>query len=364
VTEGRAAQLRAPAARAAARVALTLLDAAHAAEQRVRERTDDEALHDFRVALRRMRSTLRGFRAHLDAAIPKKVRTGLRDLARATTAGRDAEVLAIWARDLETQVPPAKRTGLPWLHARLAERRDRAFEELRRDVVPEFGAHERRLRKALAIAAKRARDGPSYGTVLATLVSEHAAVLEQELAALRSAADDVPAHSARITAKRLRYLLEPVVELEPRAGPVVARVKALQTLLGELRDLQLAGAELADAAAAAAAERARDQHQRALAPDPPPGRARDHGPRPATAGLLALARVVTTARDERFRRVLAEGRGAPLADLLKQCAAIATALEAGARPPRPPRPAPPPRLPEARPQRTRSRRRRAAPRRA
>ena len=283
MTEGRAAQLRAPAARAAARVALTLLDAAHAAEQRVRERTDDEALHDFRVALRRMRSTLRGFRAHLDAAIPKKVRTGLRDLARATTAGRDAEVLAIWARDLETQVPPAKRTGLPWLHARLAERRDRAFEELRRDVVPEFGAHERRLRKALAIAAKRARDGPSYGTVLATLVSEHAAVLEQELAALRSAADDVPAHSARITAKRLRYLLEPVVELEPRAGPVVARVKALQTLLGELRDLQLAGAELADAAAAAAAERARDQHQRALAPDPPPGRARDHGPRPARA---------------------------------------------------------------------------------
>ncbi len=294
MTEDGAALLRAPAARAAARVALNLLDAAHAAEQRVRERTDDEALHDFRVALRRMRSTLRGFRAHLDQAIPKKVRTGLRDLARATTAGRDAEVLAIWARDLETQVPP--------------------------------------------------------GSVLATLISEHAAVFEQELAALRSATDDVPAHSARITAKRLRYLLEPVVELEPRAGPVVARVKALQTLLGELRDLQLAGAELADAAAAAAAERARGQHERALAPDPPPGRTRDHGPRPATPGLLALARVVHAARDERFRRVLAEGRGTPLADLLKQCARIATALEAGARPPR---------LPEARPKRTPSRPRRA-----
>jgi len=350
VTEDRVALLRAPAARAAARVALNLLDAAHAAEQRVRERTDNEALHDFRVALRRMRSTLRGFRAYLDQAIPKKVRTDLRDLARATTAGRDAEVLATWARDLETQVPPAKRAGLPWLHARLAARRDRVYEELRRDVVPGFGNLERRLRKALAIAAKRAPDGPSYGSVLATLISEHAAVFEQELAALRSATDDVPAHSARITAKRLRYLLEPVVELEPRAGPVVARVKALQTLLGELRDLQLAGAELADAAAAAAAERARAQHERALATDPPPGRTRDHGPRPATPGLLALARVVHAARDERFRRVLVEGRGAPLADFLKQCARIATALEAGARPPR---------LPEARPRRTRSRPRRA-----
>ena len=51
MTEDRVALLRAPAARAAARVALNLLDAAHAAEQRVRERTDDEALHDFRVAL-------------------------------------------------------------------------------------------------------------------------------------------------------------------------------------------------------------------------------------------------------------------------------------------------------------------------
>ena len=54
MTEDRVALLRAPAARAAARVALNLLDAAHAAEQRVRERTDNEALHDFRVSIRRL----------------------------------------------------------------------------------------------------------------------------------------------------------------------------------------------------------------------------------------------------------------------------------------------------------------------
>src|SRR5207237_1448256 len=139
------------------------------------------------VALRRMRSTLRGFRAYLDQAIPKKVRTDLRALARATTAGRDAEVLATWARDLETQVPPAKRAGLPWLHARLAARRDRVDEELRRDGVPGFGNLERRLRKELAIAAKRGEAGESYGSVVATLIAGRAAVLQQGLEGLRPA---------------------------------------------------------------------------------------------------------------------------------------------------------------------------------
>src|SRR3989441_7903639 len=51
--------LAAPAPRAAHRIALSLLDAATAARERLPDAGDAEALHDFRVAMRRLRSTLR-----------------------------------------------------------------------------------------------------------------------------------------------------------------------------------------------------------------------------------------------------------------------------------------------------------------
>jgi CHAD domain-containing protein len=320
------------AAPAVARVALGLLDAAHAAEQRVRDEADGEALHDFRVALRRLRSTLRSFRTELDRATPRKLRTGVRDLARATAPARDAEVLAAWTKELEPEVPRAKRAGMPWFEARLAERRDRAYAEIQADVIPGFAKLERRLRKALALVARRERDGASYGTVLGSLVSEHAAVLEQELATFQSPSDDAAAHSARISAKRLRYILEPVVELEPRAGTIVAALKRLQTLLGEVHDLGLLATELADAVATAAAERARRQHDRALGAAAPAGGARRSRPQAATPGLLALARAVHAAREERFRRFTADWRGAALTDLMNECAALATTFSTSAIP--------------------------------
>ncbi len=330
--DDRATLLRAPAAPVVARVALGLLDAAHAAEERVQDGADGEALHNFRVALRKLRSLLRSFRSELDEATPKKLRTGLRGLSRATAPARDAEVLAAWARELETQLPRGRRAGVPWFNARLAERRDRAYADIQNDVVPELPKFERRLRKALAIAARRERDGPSYGTVLANLVSEHAAVLEQELATFQSPADDAAAHNARISAKRLRYLLEPVAEVEPRAGTIVTGLKALQTLLGEFHDLGLLAAEVADAMAAAAAERARRQHDRALGAAARTTGRRTSNPRAATAGLLALARVVHAARDERFRRFTTDWRGAALASLINECAALTTTLATSAIP--------------------------------
>src|ERR1051325_8498431 len=88
-----------PAGNAAALIGLTLLEGARAALGRLADPDDTEALHDFRVALRRLRSTLRGFRPELGDAVPKKLQRRLRDLARTTGAGRDAEVQLAWIRD-------------------------------------------------------------------------------------------------------------------------------------------------------------------------------------------------------------------------------------------------------------------------
>ncbi|HYU36006.1 MAG TPA: CHAD domain-containing protein, partial [Thermoanaerobaculia bacterium] len=49
-------------------LALTLLDQAAAAFPRLEDPADSEALHDFRVALRRLRSCLRAYRSCLNAS--------------------------------------------------------------------------------------------------------------------------------------------------------------------------------------------------------------------------------------------------------------------------------------------------------
>src|SRR5687767_1386719 len=60
-----------------------LADAAHARD-RLALGQDAEALHDFRVALRRFRSWERAFRQYTRGEVPKKQRRKLRDLARDT----------------------------------------------------------------------------------------------------------------------------------------------------------------------------------------------------------------------------------------------------------------------------------------
>ena len=318
-----------PAAGAAALVCLALLDAAHVASQRLSDPSDAEALHDFRVAVRRLRSILRSFRSELDDAVPRKLRNRLRDLTRATAAGRDAEVLIALVKDLEAKITRGQRAGVPWLVARLADRRDRAYDEIRSELAPEFQRLERRLRRALWSASRRpggpASEVPTFGAAAATLLSEHTALLEQELATLQSAADESTAHGIRITAKRLRYLLELLVGAEPRTAAVLVRVKAIQTLLGDLHDLQVLGVHLAGAVGDAAAERARRLHaltlsgtlHRSAAP---------RGPRAATTGMLALARLVHQAQAQLFQRFTADWQNGSRADLSGEVAIVAAAL--------------------------------------
>src|SRR3970040_32067 len=62
-----------PVEQAVCRIALTHLDAARAAHERLKGASDTDALHDFRVALRRLRSVLRAYRPWLKN-IPRKLR--------------------------------------------------------------------------------------------------------------------------------------------------------------------------------------------------------------------------------------------------------------------------------------------------
>ena len=146
--------LREPTARAARAVALALLDdvdGEYARLDRKRGRkADPEALHDFRVALRRLRSCLRAYRADLKDSVGAKTVRRLGDLAAATTDSRDIEVHLEWIVAQQATMTAAQRPGARWLLTKLRGEKVRADASLRETLSAEFTEVSARLRKNLA----------------------------------------------------------------------------------------------------------------------------------------------------------------------------------------------------------------------
>jgi CHAD domain-containing protein/CYTH domain-containing protein len=237
-------------------VALGHLADATAARERIANANDDEALHDFRVALRRLRSWERAFRPYIRKDVSGKLRRRLRNLARDTGASRDLEVHLAWLREQRRAVGRRQRPGLTWLVSTLAKRKAEADAVLEDDVHGRFSKLHTRLERALASYRETLRvrdDGraapPSpFAEALAPRVRDAAALLLAQLQHIKSAADEDECHEARIAAKRLRYLLEPVTRLVPGADDAVERLKDLQDVLGDLHDAQVFGAEVSELA--------------------------------------------------------------------------------------------------------------------
>lgn len=241
-----------PAVLAASTVALAQLDQATAAAARLSDRTDPEALHDFRVAVRRLRATLRGYPG-LRERVPGKLRRRLRNLARTTNSAREAEVQIAWFRDRSPGFTLSERAALGPLRGRLRARRRRAVAATQHKLQERFEKLERKLRRRLVALQSDAgsHDVPFRAVAAATLV-HHANDLKRRFSAVLPASEPAELHAARIAAKRLRYLLEPVASSLANGRPLVQRLKELQDLFGELTDAHALEPLLKEAGAGAA----------------------------------------------------------------------------------------------------------------
>ncbi|HEV7672378.1 MAG TPA: CHAD domain-containing protein [Thermoanaerobaculia bacterium] len=296
----------------ARRLALGFLDQATAAQARLADREDTEALHDFRVGLRRLRSTLRTYQDLLAKSVGKKLAKRLKALADSTGEGRDAEVALAWLDAVaQSEEPPAPsaRPGHRWLRSRLAAVRDRAYAEIAERIEEDFEPIAERLRERLSVYRAEVRlDATTVprrlGEVAAAELSDLAARIEKELATIDSAADEENAHRARITAKRIRYLLEPFAEESSAARATVKRLKQLQEVLGELHDAHVLERTLAEAASEAGAERAHRLFDLAL-DSASPGDLTAARRRPLESGLVDLGRRNRARRDQLFAELSA-----------------------------------------------------------
>jgi len=235
---------------AARLLALTYLDEIGLAEGRLADPLDTEALHDFRVALRRLRSCTRAYRTELGGSVSKPMRARLRKLTLATNASRDTEVHLSWLRSQAEQLGPEHTEGLAWLIGRLEGRKYETVDTATADVGRRFMKVAARLRPRLGVLCievrrGRGRERPSFRQVIGKLICRHAAELGENLKAVGTEENMEEAHQARVAAKRLRYLLEPLVRRTAGVKALTARLKGLQDLLGHLHDMHVMSEEIA-----------------------------------------------------------------------------------------------------------------------
>ena len=221
---------------AAAFVARKLLEtdaAITAAVPRVLAESDDEAIHDLRVAIRRLRTLLAIARKLFGRWHTDVVRRAYAEVMRATGELRDEEVLE---ETLEgTSEAPTFAT---WLSGRAArERRLRAavVERIERGeldrarlllkallVFPVNPADDRELARFARRTVERARLG----------VEERREVATEDVLGL---------HELRIAYKKLRYAIELLAEALPiDARAMLEPATVFQKRLGEIHDVDVA----------------------------------------------------------------------------------------------------------------------------
>lgn len=231
-----------PAQQGAAIVARRLL--AKVAEERLRldDQQDSAALHDFRVALRQLRTWLCAFRPELDPLVSAKLIRRLRRIARTSNEARDGEVQLEWLRAQEGTLPRDARHGCDWLIERVDAHRLAADQRFRTRIVADFERTRRTLDSQLA-ATEEDEDSVPRASARGTLAAAIASVLHSQadrlrvhLAAIHGLSDDEEVHRARLAGKRLRYLLHPLSDIIDDESQVLAHLKPMQDALGELHD--------------------------------------------------------------------------------------------------------------------------------
>ena len=245
-----------PAEAGARHVALAHLRDATGAYRRLgaQPSRDPAALHDFRVALRRLRVCLEAYQAELSATVSRGSRARMRRLARATRTTRDLEVQLGWLLAQIPALPEGRRAGAAMAADSIAQRMRAAWLAMRKQLDAGYPTAEQRLRSQLGhLVISRRLDaslqGPTMAVVTGRLILDQAAVVAAALERLHCRTDAEAIHTARIAVKRLRYLVEALAADVTDAAVPLAQLVRLQEGLGTLHDMQLLERELGAAMA-------------------------------------------------------------------------------------------------------------------
>jgi CHAD domain-containing protein len=204
----------------------------------VRVGSDPEAVHQARVATRKLRSHLRTFGPLLEPEWTEPLRSELGWLAMALGAVRDREVLLERLRERAKSLPASdSRSAASLLHIleiELESLRKKLYTELDSDRYVEL--LERLVAAAHAPVGTMDADQPASAT-LPPLATSPWRRLRSAVRQLPELPTDPELHRIRILAKRARYAAEAVAPVIGPDATAFARAAAkVQTILGEHQD--------------------------------------------------------------------------------------------------------------------------------
>ncbi len=209
---------------------------------------DIEALHDMRVATRRMRAALRVFGDFYEPKVIVPLNKGLRRVTRALGPVRDLDVFEEKAGRYLEKLPDAARGGLaPLLEAWHAQRevarqkmidfldssRYQKFKRTFAEFLQTEGLGARSISWDLPVPYQVRHVAPRL------IYTRYEAVRAYETVLHEARIETL--HALRIECKYLRYTLEFLREvLAPEGEAVIEEVKAMQDHLGDLNDADVA----------------------------------------------------------------------------------------------------------------------------
>lgn len=209
----------------------------------VRLGEDPEAVHQARVATRRLRSDLRTFRTLLDPDWTMELRNELRWLGDELGTVRDLDVLGERLRSEILSLPDPDAEAAPKLLERIRTARDAARAELMSAMrEPRYVA----LLDRVVAAATEPGILPDMATqradqTMGRLMDGPWDHLQRTCEELGTSASDAELHEARIRAKRVRYAAEALTPVFGKpARRFARRAEALQAVLGEHQDAVMA----------------------------------------------------------------------------------------------------------------------------
>jgi CHAD domain-containing protein len=217
----------------------------------VRLGEDPEAVHEARVATRRLRSRLRTFRSVLDPVWAADLRSELGWLAGELGAVRDADVLEAALDRGMAALPSGDRGTAAALTDKLKAQRDVALNELREAMSSQRYVE---LLDSLVAASQEpaviAQTAQMPAATMGSLMEGPWSRLERACRRLGGRSSDADLHRVRILAKRVRYTAESLTPAFGKRAEAFAEAAAeLQGVLGDHHDAVMTAAWLRVAAA-------------------------------------------------------------------------------------------------------------------
>jgi CHAD domain-containing protein len=207
---------------------------------------DTEFLHDFRVAIRRMRSAVGQIKYVFPAKTTARIKKDFAYVGKLSNELRDLDVYLLKEKTYKAMLPPILRADIDPLFDHLRKKRSRSLEMFIRALKAKKYAKimndwEIFLNKPLTDSAEALNAKlPIIDLARTRIHKKYRSVVKAGKKILKNTEDEM-LHVLRIHCKKLRYLMEFFSSLFPstKISTLIGQLKKLQDNLGDFNDLRV-----------------------------------------------------------------------------------------------------------------------------